>query len=119
MELPELPDDLAEAFDSFKLAIMHHKADGWRAISERDLVSALRYLYELAKDVEVQSVRRRGDLLKRWKKRAMDLEMSLGWIRTELRETPAPISLHSKQRMLAMIEESEEELSAFLKSVGY
>jgi len=39
--LPELPDDLAESFDSMKLAILHHKRDGWHAISAADVLHAL------------------------------------------------------------------------------
>jgi hypothetical protein len=31
--LPQLPDDLADAFESFKLALLHHKADGWQQVS--------------------------------------------------------------------------------------
>jgi hypothetical protein len=31
--LPDLPDDLAEAFDAMKLAILRHKREGWRALS--------------------------------------------------------------------------------------
>ena len=31
--LPQLPDDLADAFESFKLALLHHKTDGWRQVS--------------------------------------------------------------------------------------
>jgi hypothetical protein len=39
--LPDLPDDLAEAFDALKLAILHHKTDNWRAISSADTLRAL------------------------------------------------------------------------------
>jgi hypothetical protein len=39
--LPELPDDLAEAFDSMKLAILHHKRDEWQAISSADVLRTL------------------------------------------------------------------------------
>ena len=31
--LPQLPDDLADAFESFKLALLHHKANGWQQVS--------------------------------------------------------------------------------------
>ena len=31
--LPELPDDLAEAFDAMKLAILRHKRDDWQEIA--------------------------------------------------------------------------------------
>jgi len=46
--LPELPDDVTEAFESFKLALLRHKADGWREISRDDLLSALEALKQLA-----------------------------------------------------------------------
>ena len=39
--LPDLPDDLAEAFDSMKLAILHHKRDAWQAISTADVLRTL------------------------------------------------------------------------------
>jgi hypothetical protein len=47
-ELPKLPDDLAEAVESFKLAIIRHRLDGWREISPRDVLSALDALRALA-----------------------------------------------------------------------
>jgi hypothetical protein len=46
--LPELPEDLAEAFESFKLAILHHKMDGWREVARDDVLSTLDALKELA-----------------------------------------------------------------------
>jgi hypothetical protein len=46
--LPDLPDDLAEAFDAMKLAILHHKRDGWRQIAEHDLLRTLDALKALA-----------------------------------------------------------------------
>ena len=39
--LPELPDDLAEAFDAMKLAILRHKAGDWREVSAGDVLLAL------------------------------------------------------------------------------
>jgi hypothetical protein len=39
--LPEMPDDLAEAFDAMKLAILRHKRGGWAEISERDVLRTL------------------------------------------------------------------------------
>lgn len=39
--LPDLPDDLADAFDALKLAILHHKTDNWRAISAEGTLRAL------------------------------------------------------------------------------
>ena len=46
--LPELPDDLAEAFDTFKLAILHHKTDGWKQISCDAVLESLNALKALA-----------------------------------------------------------------------
>jgi hypothetical protein len=40
-DLPELPDDLAEAFDAFKLAILHHKREAWKRIDAGDVLRAL------------------------------------------------------------------------------
>jgi hypothetical protein len=46
--LPELPDDMADAFDSLKLAILHAKRDGWREISQREVSEMLTALWLLA-----------------------------------------------------------------------
>ena len=46
--LPELPQDLADAFESFKLAILHHKLAGWREVSRGDVIAALETLKQLA-----------------------------------------------------------------------
>ncbi|MEO8494565.1 MAG: hypothetical protein ABI614_05820 [Planctomycetota bacterium] len=46
--LGELPDDLAEAFEAFKLAILRHKQDGWEQISRDDVLASLDALKELA-----------------------------------------------------------------------
>jgi hypothetical protein len=46
--LPDLPDDLQEAMDALKLAILHHKADGWSAIGVADVLRALDGLKALA-----------------------------------------------------------------------
>jgi hypothetical protein len=46
--LAELPDDLADAFESFKLAILRHKASGWTDISRDDLLASLDALKALA-----------------------------------------------------------------------
>jgi hypothetical protein len=46
--LADLPDDLAEAFESFKLAILRHKADDWRQIPRDDVLASLDALKELA-----------------------------------------------------------------------
>jgi len=45
--LAELPDDLAEAFESFKLAILRHKTEGWELISRDDVLACLDALKEL------------------------------------------------------------------------
>jgi len=39
--LPQLPDDLAEALESFKLAIVRHKLAGWSEVSSEDVLAAL------------------------------------------------------------------------------
>jgi hypothetical protein len=39
--LPDLPDDLAEAFDGLKLAILHHKTAGWVSVAAGDVLRAL------------------------------------------------------------------------------
>ncbi|HEX5446542.1 MAG TPA: hypothetical protein VFW87_22175 [Pirellulales bacterium] len=46
--LAELPDDLTEAFESFKLAILHHKLAGWREVSRDDVLASLDSLKQLA-----------------------------------------------------------------------
>ncbi len=47
-ELPTLPDDLAEAFEQFKLVILAHKMAGWTEISRDELLACLDALKELA-----------------------------------------------------------------------
>lgn len=42
--LPTLPDDLADALEQFKLAILHHKTDGWRQVSAADVMHTLEAL---------------------------------------------------------------------------
>jgi hypothetical protein len=42
--LPTLPDDLADALEQFKLAILHHKTDGWREISAVDVIRTIEAL---------------------------------------------------------------------------
>ncbi|MDX1947159.1 MAG: hypothetical protein SFU86_17295 [Pirellulaceae bacterium] len=39
--LPDLPDDLSEAFDAMKLAILRHKTDDWRQVAATDVSHAL------------------------------------------------------------------------------
>lgn len=46
--LAELPDDLAEAFEAFKLAILHHKLAGWRETTRDDVLASLDSLKQLA-----------------------------------------------------------------------
>jgi hypothetical protein len=46
--LAELPDDLADAFESYKLAILHHKLAGWKEISRGDVLASLDALKQLA-----------------------------------------------------------------------
>jgi hypothetical protein len=45
--LSELPEDLGDAFESFKLAILHHKMDGWQEISREDVLASIAALKEL------------------------------------------------------------------------
>jgi len=47
-KIAELPEDLADAFESFKLAILRHKADGWQEISCEDVLAGLDALKQLA-----------------------------------------------------------------------
>ena len=46
--LADLPEDLGEAFEAFKLAILRHKTDDWKQISREDILAALDALKELA-----------------------------------------------------------------------
>ncbi len=46
--LPALPDDLTEAFEAFKLAILRHKTSGWREVAADDVIATLEALRELA-----------------------------------------------------------------------
>jgi hypothetical protein len=47
-DLPELPDDLTEAFENFKLAILRHKTGGWQEVSSSDVLHCLDSLKALA-----------------------------------------------------------------------
>ncbi|TWU00513.1 hypothetical protein Pla108_14650 [Botrimarina colliarenosi] len=47
-DLAALPDDVADAFEQFKLVILSHKLSGWDAISRDDLLGALESLKALA-----------------------------------------------------------------------
>ncbi len=46
--LPHLPADLREAFDSFKLAIVHHRIARWQEASLEDVLATLDALRQLA-----------------------------------------------------------------------
>ena len=46
--LAELPADLADAFESFKLAILRHKLAGWSEVAREDVLGALDSLKGLA-----------------------------------------------------------------------
>jgi len=46
--LAELPEDLAEAFETFKLAIVRHRLSGWRDAARDDVLAAIDALRELA-----------------------------------------------------------------------
>ncbi len=46
-DLKDLPDDLAEAFETFKLAILHHKMNGWEEIGREDVLASLEALKQL------------------------------------------------------------------------
>lgn len=46
-DLPELPEDFAEAFEAFKLVILHHKTSGWNKIAQEDVLSSLDALKQL------------------------------------------------------------------------
>ena len=46
-DLKELPEDLAEAFEAFKLAILHHKMSQWDEISREDVLGSLEALKQL------------------------------------------------------------------------
>ena len=46
--LPALPDDVSEAFEQFKLAILTHKLAGWSEITCDDMLACLDALRELA-----------------------------------------------------------------------
>ncbi len=47
-DLPQLPDDVNEAFEAYKLAILRHKLANWQEISRDDLVASLDALKRLA-----------------------------------------------------------------------
>jgi hypothetical protein len=45
--LAELPEDLGEAFESYKLAILRHKSDDWAQITRDDMLGTLEALKQL------------------------------------------------------------------------
>lgn len=47
-EIPELPSDLADALETFKLAILNHKVAGWKDISCDGVLAVLDALRQLA-----------------------------------------------------------------------
>lgn len=47
-DLPPMPDDVAEAFEAFKLAIVRHKLAGWQEISCRQILKILDALKRFA-----------------------------------------------------------------------
>ncbi len=48
VDVESLPDDLADAFESFKLAIIAHRHDGWSETTPETVVECLNALRELA-----------------------------------------------------------------------
>ena len=46
--LPSLPADLRDAFDGFKLAIIHHRISNWQEVSLNDVLATLEALRQLA-----------------------------------------------------------------------
>ena len=47
-DVPELPQDLTEAVESMKLAIIHHRMSGWKDVYCDDVLAALNALRQLA-----------------------------------------------------------------------
>jgi hypothetical protein len=45
--LSEMPDDLTEAFEAYKLAILRHKLAGWQEASRDDILASLEALKQL------------------------------------------------------------------------
>jgi len=48
VDVEQLPDDLAEAFEAFKLAIIAHRREGWSETTPEEVVKCLDALRELA-----------------------------------------------------------------------
>lgn len=47
-QFPELPDDMADAFDLLRLAIMHAQRDGYQHVTKDDVLTSLGMLCDLA-----------------------------------------------------------------------
>jgi len=47
-DLPELPDDLADAFDQLKLSILTHKRNEWKEVALQDVIDTLEAFKALA-----------------------------------------------------------------------
>ena len=60
-ELAELPDDLADAFEQFKLAIVTHRLTGWEDASLDDVLASLDALKRLASAPVEKPVEKKGD----------------------------------------------------------
>jgi hypothetical protein len=46
-DLPDLPDDLADAFEGFQLAVVRHRMTGWSKVSRDDVLAAIESLRKL------------------------------------------------------------------------
>lgn len=44
----ELPDDVAEAFDSMRLSVLRHRTDRWKQVSQNAVVNILYALQQMA-----------------------------------------------------------------------
>lgn len=53
-EVMELPDDMADAFESFKLAILRHRLSGWAAVRAPDVHTALFLLAQIVEDPDFE-----------------------------------------------------------------
>lgn len=47
LSIPEMPPDLADAFDSMRLAILRNRQDGWREISKANCLTVLGMLCQV------------------------------------------------------------------------
>lgn len=46
-DLPQLPTDLSETFDAFKIAILNHRVSGWSQVPKEDVLATIDALREL------------------------------------------------------------------------